>query len=172
MLLEVRDITLVERLKKLSHRPDAPLDDVLKRLLEKDRHIVIAEAIGREIGNQLVDALSKNLAKASAEAMRSVSREVLRDTLREVMSELTKDLAKHISEGVADVIMSRSITGEARWDLVMLVASKKKCLRFSDIVMLLGKLTNSTELKKRGFEPVGRDKARMWCLKEEVDKLR
>ncbi|MBP1450123.1 MAG: hypothetical protein JZD41_09070, partial [Thermoproteus sp.] len=54
MHIEVRDQSLVERLRRLLPRPDAPYDDVIRLLLEQPCKLRLID-VAREAVNELVN---------------------------------------------------------------------------------------------------------------------
>ncbi len=146
MHVEIRDPSLVERLRRLLPRPDAPFDDAIRLLLEqpcKIRLIDVAKEALNEFLNdkRLYDLLKKSIKEALAEQMPEI--------LRELKPEL-------MAEGY-----------EGGWEAVINQALKRpdRCLTFSEVRKYYGKNLNSVMLRRKGF--VQRERG-IWCYQGEA----
>jgi len=139
MHIEIRDPSLVERLRRLLPRPDAPFDDVIVKLLEQPCKLRIREIVEEVFASA---NLEERVAKAVEQA---VSRSV-------------GDLERRVVHAV-----ERAVRG---WDAVIREAKRRPdgCLTFSEIRRLYGKNLNSVMLRKRGF--VQRERG-LWCLPKD-----
>lgn len=135
MLVEIRDRTLVERLRALLPRPDAPLDVAIAALLEQ---------CGRQREKRLAE-------------VEEVVRRAVEDAVAELVSWLGK-MFDELPERVAAAVASAG----GGWEAV-LEAMKKNggCLKFRTIEKIYGKSINSKVLRNKGLVNKGRG---LWCL--------
>ncbi|MFB6490841.1 MAG: hypothetical protein TU35_006310 [Thermoproteus sp. AZ2] len=145
MHIEVRDQSIVERLRRLLPRPDAPFDDALRMLLEQPCKVRLID-VAREAVNELVND------KRFQEALAKVVKEAVAQQLPEVLKELKPELLSESYEG--------------GWDAVISQALKRpdKCLTFSEVRKYYGKNLNSVMLRRRGFVQKERG---IWCYTGE-----
>jgi len=153
MHIEIRDPSLVERLRRLLPRPDAPFDDVIVKLLEQPCKLKIREIVEEVFASA---NLEERVAKAVEQA---VSRSV---------GDLERRVIHAVERAVRDVLRSLP-AGELAgggWDAVIREAKRRPdgCLTFSEIRRLYGKNLNSVMLRKRGF--VQRERG-LWCLPKD-----
>lgn len=147
MHIEVRDQSLVERLRRLLPRPDAPYDDVIRLLLEQPCKLRLID-VAREAVNELVND------KKFQDLVRKVVGDSLVEQLPEIFRELKPELLAEAYEG--------------GWDAVIGQALKRpdKCLTFSEIRKYYGKNLNSVMLRRRGFIQKERG---IWCYAGETE---
>jgi hypothetical protein len=151
MHIEVRDPSLVERLRRLLPRPDAPFDDVIIKLLEQPCKLKI-----REIVEEVLATL--NLEERVAKIVEGV---VARN-----VSDLERRVARVVDRALREIIrqlQERGLEVGGGWEAVIREASKRPdgCLTFGEIRRYYGKNLNSVMLRKRGFVQKGRG---LWCL--------
>ncbi|MEM1568647.1 MAG: hypothetical protein QXI84_09215 [Thermofilaceae archaeon] len=134
VLVEIRDRSLVERLKSLLPRPDAPLDVAIAHLLEQ---CAKRGDKARELGDVVADKVAARLEKA-LERLPDLVAEAVRNELE-------------------------ALTQPARgWDAVVEAMKRSGgCLTFKQIERLYGKSINSEALRKRGLVSKKRG---VWCL--------
>ncbi|ABP50324.1 MULTISPECIES: hypothetical protein [Pyrobaculum] len=152
MHIEIRDPTLVERLRRLLPRPDAPFDDVIIKLLEQPCKLRI-----REIVEEVVASLSLE------ERVGKIVEEAISRGLAEVERRVAHTVERALKEGLRQLQISGEVGGG--WEAVIREASRRpdKCLSFSEIRRYYGKNLNSVMLRKRGFVQKERG---LWCLPE------
>jgi len=153
MHIEVRDPSLVERLRRLLPRPDAPFDDVIVKLLEQPCKLKIREIVEEVFA-------SANLEERVAKAVeQSVSRSV---------GDLERRVVHAVERAVRDFLRSLSAGELAGGGCEAVIREAKRradgCLTFSEIRRLYGKNLNSVMLRKRGF--VQRERG-LWCLPKD-----
>lgn len=146
MHIEIRDPTLVERLRRLLPRPDAPFDEVIIKLLEQPCKLKIREIVEEVLSTAGIEervaaAVEQALSRHLAEMERKIER-------------MVRDLARQISAAA-------EIGGG--WEAVIREASRREdgCLTFAEIRKYYGKNLNSVMLRKKGF--VQRERG-LWCL--------
>ncbi len=146
MHIEVRDPSLVERLRRLLPRPDAPYDDAIRLLLEQPCKIRLID-VAKEALNEFINdkRLYDLLKKAIKEALSEQMPEILQDLKPELMAE----------------------SYEGGWEAVINQALKRpdKCLTFSEVRKYYGKNLNSVMLRRKGF--VQRERG-IWCYQGEA----
>lgn len=146
MHIEIRDQSLVERLRRLLPRPDAPFDDAIRLLLEQPCKIRLID-VAREAVNELIND----------KRFYDVVKRAVSETLSEKMPELVKELKPElVAEGY-----------EGGWDAVINQALKRpdKCLTFSEVRKYYGKNLNSVMLRRKGFVQKERG---IWCYQGEA----
>ena len=127
MLVEIRDRTLVERLKALLPRPDAPLDVAIAALLEQ---------CGRR----------------REKRMEEVVRRAVEDATAGLISWLGK-MFDELPERVAAAVASAG----GGWEAVLAAMKKNGgCLKFKTIEKIYGKSINSKVLRNKGLVNKGR----------------
>ncbi|MCI4464703.1 MAG: hypothetical protein JHC22_02790 [Thermoproteus sp.] len=146
MHIEVKDPSLVERLRRLLPRPDAPYDDAIKLLLEQPCKIKLID-VAREALNEFVND------KRLYDLFKKVVKDSLAEQLPEVLQEIKPEL---MAEGY-----------EGGWEAVINQALKRpdKCLTFSEVRKYYGKNLNSVMLRRKGF--VQRERG-IWCYQGET----
>lgn len=148
MHIEIRDPTLVERLRRLLPRPDAPFDDVIAKLLEQPCKLKIREIVEEVLASANFDErVARVVEEAVSRALSGVDRHIAHQVERVV-----KDALRNV--GVAEV--------GGGWEAVINEAKKRPdgCLTFAEVRRYYGKNLNSVMLRKRGF--VQRDRG-LWC---------
>ncbi|MEZ0318981.1 MAG: hypothetical protein ABWK05_03175 [Pyrobaculum sp.] len=153
MHIEIRDPSLVERLRRLLPRPDAPFDDVILKLLEQP-----CKLRTREVVEEVLSAL--NLEERITLAVEQALAKFLTDVDRRVahnVEKVVRDALRHLPIG--------EFVGGG-WDAVIREAKRRPdgCLSFAEIRKYYGKNLNSIMLRKKGF--VQRERG-LWCLPKE-----
>jgi hypothetical protein len=151
MHIEVRDPTLVERLRRLLPRPDAPFDDVIIKLLEQPCKLRIREIVEEVLATlNLEERVVKIVEEAVARSVGDLERGVARAVERAL-----RDVVRQLQE--------RGLEVGGGWEAVVREASRRPdgCLTFAEIRRYYGKNLNSVMLRKRGF--VQRERG-LWCL--------
>ncbi|MEM1598484.1 MAG: hypothetical protein QXP31_05145 [Pyrobaculum sp.] len=153
MHIEVRDPSLVERLRRLLPRPDAPFDEVIVKLLEQPCKLRIREIVEEVFGAlNLEERVARAVEQALAKSMADVDRRVAHSVEKAV-----RDALRHLPIG--------EFVGGG-WEAVIREAKRRPdgCLSFAEIRRFYGKNLNSVMLRKRGF--VQRERG-LWCLPKE-----
>ncbi|MCX8137383.1 hypothetical protein [Pyrobaculum aerophilum] len=151
MHIEIRDPSLVERLRRLLPRPDAPFDEVIIKLLEQPCKLRI-----REIVEEVLASL--NLEERIGK--------IVEETLSRGVGDLERRVAHSVDKAVKDALRHVQIAGVeigGGWEAVIREANKRPdgCLTFAEIRKYYGKNLNSVMLRKRGFVQKERG---LWCL--------
>jgi len=153
MHIEIRDPSLVERLRRLLPRPDAPFDEVIVKLLEQPCKLRTREVVEEVLASaNLEERIAKAVEQAVARSMGDLERKIVHAVERVV-----RDILRSLSAG--------ELAGGG-WDAVIREAKRRPdgCLTFSEIRRLYGKNLNSVMLRKRGF--VQRERG-LWCLPKD-----
>lgn len=151
MHIEIRDPSLVERLRRLLPRPDAPFDEVIIKLLEQPCKLRIREIVEEVMASlNLEERVSKIVEEALSRNVGDLERRVAHSVEKAV-----KEALRHIQIASAEV--------GGGWEAVIREANKRPdgCLTFAEIRKYYGKNLNSVMLRKRGFVQKERG---LWCL--------
>ncbi|MEM4775778.1 MAG: hypothetical protein QXZ55_01100 [Pyrobaculum sp.] len=149
MHIEIRDPSLVERLRRLLPRPDAPFDEVIVKLLEQPCRLRIREIVEETLA---AAALEERVVK------------IVEEAVAKALSEVDKSIVHHVEKAVRDVLKRvGAVETGGGWEAVINEAKKRPdgCLTFAEVRKYYGKNLNSVMLRKRGF--VQRDRG-LWCL--------
>ncbi len=147
MHIEVKDPSLVERLRRLLPRPDAPFDEVLIKLLEQPCKLKIREIV-EEVASQLEERIMRIIEETTARALGDLERKISHSVERAV-----KEALRNVQMGAVE---------GGGWEAVIREAMKRPdgCLTFAEIRRYYGKNLNSVMLRKRGF--IQRERG-LWC---------
>ena len=147
MHIEVKDPSLVERLRRLLPRPDAPFDEVLIKLLEQPCKLKIREIV-EEVASQLEERIMRIIEETTARALGDLERKISHSVERAV-----KEALRNVQIGAVE---------GGGWEAVIREAMKRPdgCLTFAEIRRYYGKNLNSVMLRKRGF--IQRERG-LWC---------
>jgi len=147
MHIEVKDPSLVERLRRLLPRPDAPFDEVLIKLLEQPCKLKIREIV-EEVASQWEERMTRIIEEATARALGDIDRKISHSVEKAVKEALRR--------------MPVSAVEGGGWEAVIREALKRPdgCLTFAEIRQYYGKNLNSVMLRKRGF--IQRERG-LWC---------
>ncbi|ACB39690.1 hypothetical protein [Pyrobaculum neutrophilum] len=157
MHIEIRDPSLVERLRRLLPRPDAPFDDVIVKLLEQPCKLRLKEIVEEVMAAANWDA---RVARAVEEALGRVLGDVDRRIAHSV-DRAVREALRHVQIGGAEV--------GGGWEAVVREALRRpdRCLTFAEIRKYYGKNLNSVMLRKRGFVQKERG---VWCWPKETEQ--
>ncbi|ABL88886.1 conserved hypothetical protein [Pyrobaculum islandicum DSM 4184] len=155
MHIEIRDPSLVERLRRLLPRPDAPFDDVIVKLLEQPCKLRL-----KEIVEEVIVATNWDARVARA----------VEETLSRILGDLDKKMAHSVERAVKEAlryVQIGAVEVGGGWDAVIREAMKRPdgCLTFAEIRKYYGKNLNSVMLRKKGFIQKERG---VWCWPREV----
>ncbi|MEZ0249046.1 MAG: hypothetical protein ABWJ97_07205 [Thermoproteus sp.] len=141
MHIEIRDPSLVERLRRLLPRPDAPYDDAIRLLLEQPCKVRLID-VAREALNELLND------RRFYDTVKKAVKETLSEQMPEILKEIKPELVVETYEG--------------GWDAVINQALKRpdRCLTFSEVRKYYGKNLNSVMLRRKGFVQKERG---VWC---------
>jgi arginyl-tRNA synthetase len=147
MHIEVKDPSLVERLRRLLPRPDVPFDEVLIKLLEQPCKLKIREIV-EEVASQLEERIMRIIEETTARALGDLERKISHSVERAV-----KEALRNVQVGAVE---------GGGWEAVIREAMKRPdgCLTFAEIRRYYGKNLNSVMLRKRGF--IQRERG-LWC---------
>jgi len=147
MHIEVKDPSLVERLRRLLPRPDAPFDEVLIKLLEQPCKLKIREVV-EEVASQWEERMTRIIEEATARALGDVDRKI-----SHAVEKAVKEALRRMPVGAVE---------GGGWEAVIREALKRPdgCLTFAEIRQYYGKNLNSVMLRKRGF--IQRERG-LWC---------
>ena len=147
MHIEVKDPSLVERLRRLLPRPDAPFDEVLIKLLEQPCKLRIREIV-EEVASQLEERIMRIIEETTARTLGDLERRISHSVERAV-----KEALRNVQIGAVE---------GGGWEAVIREAMKRPdgCLTFAEIRRYYGKNLNSVMLRKRGF--IQRERG-LWC---------
>ncbi|MFN7106051.1 MAG: hypothetical protein ACK4M3_05645 [Pyrobaculum sp.] len=146
MHIEIRDPSIVERLRRLLPRPDAPFDEVIAALLEQPCRLRV-----REIVDEVLSASVEKLAEAVRQAVASS------------LGDLERKISSSVERAVREAVRHMSVVeGGGGWEAVIREASRRAdgCLTFAEVRRYYGRNLNSVMLRKRGF--VQRERG-LWC---------
>jgi hypothetical protein len=102
MHIEVKDPSLVERLRRLLPRPDAPYDDAIKLLLEQPCKIKLID-VAREALNEFVND------KRLYDLFKKAVKDSLAEQLPEVLQEIKPELMAEGYEGGWEAVINQAL---------------------------------------------------------------
>ncbi|MFN3804957.1 MAG: hypothetical protein ACK4SY_07865 [Pyrobaculum sp.] len=145
MHIEIRDPTVVERLRRLLPRPDAPFDEVIVKLLEQPCRLKVREVV--------VEVLEVSTEKVV---------EAVRQAVATSLGDLERRVSHSVERAVREAFRHVSMVEGGGWEAVIREASRRPdgCLTFAEVRRYYGKNLNSVMLRKRGF--VQRERG-LWC---------
>jgi hypothetical protein len=150
MHIEVRDPSLVERLRRLLPRPDAPFDEAIIKLLEQPCKMKIREIVEEVLSaSQWEERAARAVEEAVSQALRDLDKRITH-----AVEKAVKDALRHVQLGAAEA--------GGGWEAVIREAMKRPdgCLTFAEVRQYYGKNLNSVMLRKRGF--IQRERG-LWC---------
>jgi hypothetical protein len=120
MHIEVKDPSLVERLRRLLPRPDAPFDEVLIKLLEQPCKLKIREIV-EEVASQLEERIMRIIEETTAQTLGDLERKISHSVERAV-----KETLRNVQMGAVE---------GGGWEAVIREAMKRPdgCLTFAEI---------------------------------------
>jgi hypothetical protein len=127
MHIEVKDPSLVERLRRLLPRPDAPFDEVLIKLLEQPCKLKIREIV-EEVASQWEERMTRIIEEAMARALGDVDRKISHSVEKAV-----KEALRRMPVGAVE---------GGGWEAVIREALKRPdgCLTFAEIRQYYGRI--------------------------------
>lgn len=149
MLIEIKDPTLVERLRKLLPRPDAPFDTVLKSLLEKSSTQLLFVSLLEELKRlqSVVSALQEKIGVLQSELADLKARVAERGAPCGPYVLVPFDLLTP-APPKAELEAKSAPPSKAKLALAKLRASGRTCFTYSEIRVALGYMPSAEFLKK------------------------